>query len=1047
MGDDIVKNIKIKYSNVGMEVMTRQVQNYNAQLKQMTITTQQMNAHGAWKNLSVQTNMGVTQTSKLGGALNGAMMRFIGLNAAISMGQKAFQELKKWVDESVVSFRAFEYRMAEVSSILDSTTRDTLPSLEVGITQLSVRFGKSVNDLTKGLYEIVSAAFDVDDAMNLLNVVTKASIAGLTTVEGAVKTFTGVLNSYGLSAAHAAELSDQMFEAVIRGNFTFKDLESSLGYVTPIAANLGVSFTEVAAALATATRQGQHIDSVTRGLGLLMQGIVNPTNEAAEAAVKYGIDMSATALRIGGLTGFFNQLSIATQRYGAQILPELIGNMRSLRVAMALTGKTGIEGFTEDMELLETATGKTDAALAAMMNTQQTMADILSQSMEQVNRKIGESWSGVDIWWKKTELWWKTLLSGGDAGEAVASFDSAVSAIRMSYIKNIVEPAKTGEKTVFEKLFKSKKGTTGSDQFKDMIRNAIDFNSIKKYLDVSDQVESMNKESTAITNAKIALEELNYIASQQPDVGAGSAWSWKKKTTGADPALIALANKGLQEAGIATLNETATVEELNIALTELNSRLETVTGTLEVLVNTESELRPKIDQVISAFEDASAEIEDHKTNIISLESEISKLNEQVSDMYNGFKGKLRWELEVDIQENKLDQFQESAQMAAKYGEQYINEYTDVFDQYGNSMADVIQTIYEYTDALADEKKAQEEATAAAHELEVQMQINNLQMLKIQLAGMMRRRGNTRAEQRMLKQLEIENTKIRIQEMQNQVDAEESGEAEINIKKQTAYENAQQILTDYIAFEQHQLWLLKDTRDEDIQDLKDNIDEQERLLASRTTMLQSEYQALNAMQQLYQDSLVAISSDPELANAYKKLFGVDALTSAKSSYESYLEFVSNNPIPSGVGGGGIGVGGPSSVTNPVTNTVTSLTHGGYRNGQYTFGTIMSSSGKKKWWDSALRMNTELRDLKVGDAVGWQRGTNYIPETGMYRLHRGESVSPAGNNESNTSNNIVVNINNPQIASDYDVAKVAKTLENVVRASLTDKKYGKSKYRMA
>jgi hypothetical protein len=279
-------------------------------------------------------------------------------------------------------------------------------------------------------------------------------------------------------------------------------------------------------------------------------------------------------------------------------------------------------------------------------------------------------------------------------------------------------------------------------------------------------------------------------------------------------------------------------------------------------------------------------------------------------------------------------------------------------------------------------------------------------------------------------------------MQNQVDAEESGEAEINIKKQTAYENAQQILTDYIAFEQHQLWLLKDTRDEDIQDLKNNISEQESLLSLRTTMMQSEYQALNDLQQLYQDSLIVISSDPELANAYKKLFGEDALTTAKNSYESYLEFVSNNPIPGGIGGG---IGG--GVSNPNLYRIISSNPPPGFIGPVLETSVTSSSGKTKSynWKTGIG-DKSVTSLKVGDTVGWQRGTNYIPETGMYRLHRGESVTPA-DSETNTSNSIVVNINNPQIASDYDVAKVAKTLENVVRASLTDKNTGKSKYRMA
>jgi TP901 family phage tail tape measure protein len=291
---DVSKNVTVRFTQVGMSEMNNQTQAYNKSL------------------------------GTLGKTANTVMLRFIGLNAVIGMGTRVYHEMRKFIDEGVQSFRSFELQMAEVNSILDSTTRDVLPGMEVGITQLSVKFGKSVGDMTKGLYDIVSAAFDADDAIGLLETATKAAVAGITTTESAVKTLTGVLNAYGLSAAHAAEISDKLFQSVIRGVYTFSDLESALGYVTPIAANVGVSLDEVLSAMSAATRQGQHLDSVTRGLGLLLQGIVSPTNEAAEAAQKYGIDMSATALRVGGLEGFLKQLSEATAKYGQQILPELI---------------------------------------------------------------------------------------------------------------------------------------------------------------------------------------------------------------------------------------------------------------------------------------------------------------------------------------------------------------------------------------------------------------------------------------------------------------------------------------------------------------------------------------------------------------------------------------------------------------------------------------------------------------------------------------------------------------------------------------------------
>jgi len=65
------------------------------------------------------------------------------------------------------------------------------------------------------------------------------------------------------------------------------------------------------------------------------------TPKAAKAAEKYGVDMSATTLRVGGLQAVLEDLSAAMKEHGAKVLPEMITNMRSLRVFMALTGKEG----------------------------------------------------------------------------------------------------------------------------------------------------------------------------------------------------------------------------------------------------------------------------------------------------------------------------------------------------------------------------------------------------------------------------------------------------------------------------------------------------------------------------------------------------------------------------------------------------------------------------------------------------------------------------------------------------------------------------------
>jgi hypothetical protein len=64
-----------------------------------------------------------------------------------------------------------------------------------------------------------------------------------------------------------------------------------------------------------------------------------------------------------------------------------------------------------------------------------------------------------------------------------------------------------------------------------------------------------------------------------------------------------------------------------------------------------------------------------------------------------------------------------------------------------------------------------------------------------------------------------------------------------------------------------------------------------------------------------------------------------------------------------------------------------------------------------------------------------------------LERGETVLSKNASTNGGNQTISININNPQISNDYDLSKVARTLENVVRANLINNKYGKSKYRMA
>jgi len=395
MGDtvDKVVNIDLIIRDKGTAAAKR----VNGQLKEVVTTTE--NVKKGYRVINQETkyyNQATQQATKATGNLTSSL---IGAGTAMLVAHRAFSVMQQSVTDGLKSFREFETRMAEVSTILSSVDMDILPSLTRGVEKLSITFGKSTSDISKGLYDILSAAFATKDAMHILNVSVKASIAGLSDVRSSVDIFTTVLNAYGMSAHRVTEISDIMFQSLVRGKFQFEELNSALQYVVPIAAQAGVSINELMATLSATTRHGLRLDMTARGLALGIQNIVNPTEKARKAALEYGIDMSAVGLRLKGLTGFLKDLNEKTKIYGSQIIPELISNMRSLRVMMVASGE-GFEGVLEDMELLEESTNAANTALEKMMDTEQKRLDQAEQLKEMQERALGKQWQPLALGWE-----------------------------------------------------------------------------------------------------------------------------------------------------------------------------------------------------------------------------------------------------------------------------------------------------------------------------------------------------------------------------------------------------------------------------------------------------------------------------------------------------------------------------------------------------------------------------------------------------------------------------------------------------------------------
>lgn len=730
----------------------------NAQLHNTTVALDKMNAStvkGAASNRLHSSSM-----KEQGSSMKGLALRFVGYNLILNQVMGAQQKFVEFIKESVKAFREFETRMAEISTILGSDQIPLMARLTSGIENLSIAYGQATSDMSKGMYDILSAAFQAEDALNLLTTATKASIAGLSEIRTSVDIFTTVLNTYGLQVEQATNVSNILFQSVIRGKFQFQDLEQALGYVVPIAAQAGIAFDELMAALSTATRHGLHLDMTSRGLALAIQGIINPSVKATKAAEKYGIEMNGLALRVMGLHGWFAKLNEATKEYGKSILGELIPNMRSLRVAMVLAGDVGLAGFNQDLLELAEMGNATEIALRKIMNTSQFVSNQLTQQWEQVKREVGEDWDEVLIG-----------IQGAIIG--VTKY--------MQQRGRLTNLSQTGSQYEFLKG--------------DAIHNATE------YLRIAEEIVALEKERDLLPPDPSEPGVLEQIIRFVGEPFFDASTKMPVKDINEDIAELLSVQEQFTDAqnevvgGILTEIDTLgdlelTLSSVELAITELDDEL--------------------LKTFVYGFKDANGVMKEASINISDLTTLTQEQRDALRELGSTIQGNLAYQyMSLHAQREYADATHDVSTGLKMAG--YI---------YKEIPADIqaaVNVVREHTEAQNANREATQRMTAA-------MRAYQIQLLEIQLKGMMRRRGLTRMEEQQIKKIQIAQARARIENMKGQ---ESVIEADVS-----AYQKSQELIDNYLLSIKEKQYELKYTYDQQITDLELTISREGEKLQTR-----------------------------------------------------------------------------------------------------------------------------------------------------------------------------------------------------------------------
>ena len=319
-------------------------------------------------------NEAIAQTKS---QLTGTLGAFAAVGAAIYAGP-------------VKSSMAFEKQMSNVGTLLDGDVAGRIAELQKSVISISNATGAGTDNLTDGLYQVISAFGDSAESAKLLEIATKAATAGGATTTDSINLLSAVTKGYGdISAEAQQKAADLAFQTVKLGQTSFPELASSIGKVIPLASTLSVKQEDLFGAMATLTGITGSTAEVTTQLKATMQGFLSPSKDMTSSLEKLGYANGKALLESKGLQG---ALDVLKESVGGDELAfaKLFSSVEAQTAVLALAGEQA-DSFKSKTAEMYTASGAAANAFATATDNAESKMQRAKNALSNLGIVLGNT--------------------------------------------------------------------------------------------------------------------------------------------------------------------------------------------------------------------------------------------------------------------------------------------------------------------------------------------------------------------------------------------------------------------------------------------------------------------------------------------------------------------------------------------------------------------------------------------------------------------------------------------------------------------------------
>lgn len=332
---------------------------------------------------------------KLSTTLSGAAATMTALGTGLVIaGGLGTAALKGLIDSAI----DYQKQSSLTRTQVDKFTLSLSDVEAIGL-RIANKIGVAFGDIQPALFDIFSSMeVGATDAEKLLEIFSKAAVAGQTSIQSASRATIGILNAFQLPLSSVNHLMDLQFQLVQEGIGTYEEWTQRIGLVSPSAVRAGQSVDMMVAALAATTRIGISAARSGTAVARAFDAISNPSavNNLKALGVN-ALDASGKFRPIIDILADFREklMKLPEAKRIETILNVFKGaggtiEARRFLQSMLLTPGT-LELFKKIFDEMAKESGSFEQAYSIMADTAATKSQLLANKWETLKVKAGEA--------------------------------------------------------------------------------------------------------------------------------------------------------------------------------------------------------------------------------------------------------------------------------------------------------------------------------------------------------------------------------------------------------------------------------------------------------------------------------------------------------------------------------------------------------------------------------------------------------------------------------------------------------------------------------